>query len=129
MITTGILDPLVAGMVTPEKFVTMLHDGWVDDSLVERPPDARGLSRRALGGWWQAFLASEQDFDRCSISFPADKPIGATLQPALPAAGLAVAIAGGDPAAATCGTDWPTSSPSSNRPAAERHRVSISRAA
>ena len=75
MITTSILDPLVAGMITPEKFVTMLHDGWVDSSLVERPPDARGLSRRALGGWWQAFLASEQDFDRYSISFPTVKPM------------------------------------------------------
>ena len=75
----------------PKAFAPMLHDGWVDHELAERPPDAHGLSARALGDAWQVFLNSGAGFDRYSVSFPADKPTAQRFELRLRLRGLAVA--------------------------------------
>ena len=74
-VASSVADPLLARIVSAEGMAILLQTGWVNPELVERPSDAQGLNRQALGDAWQIFLNSQRGLDRYSISFPANKPM------------------------------------------------------
>jgi hypothetical protein len=74
-IGTSVADPLVAKLISPSALLGLLQNGQPSGVFSDHVPPIEGLSSKALGNVWRAYINSELGIARFFVVVPFDKPL------------------------------------------------------